>query len=746
MSATISPVSFVLCVVLAMPVFAQDQPKVLPPLKPTGRELDRLEALKLYGLAASFEQSNELLSALRNYEKAQRLDSDAPAIPRALARLYLALDRHEDALTASRRVLDLEPSDHETWLSYARQLHNLDRDREAIEALKRALACKSLKDQLDAHLNALFDLADLLEKAKAPTEASGVLRQALAVLERPGVVHELGGMTKELLTEQIADSYERIGRLELDAGQPDRALEAYRHAQAADATRAGRLSFHMAQVLTSQKKHAEALVAVDQYLARQPPGEEGYELKLRLLRTLRKEEQILPALEAHSRVDPHNETLRMLLAREYRQAGRLDQAESAYRRLLESGPKIEIYRGLFAVWKQQKDEGANKVLELLTTTVRAASPDDSKQPGDAGQAARGRAMLAALRDESELVKPLLNAAHKRILDGSKLPFRLRLLLALLAERSNQLPVAEQLYRSCLDNEGRVTGIARSVENEVYAGLLKALALQHKHQAIVTLCQQGLQHAEATNRVLFFEELAFAQLALDRPKEAVEAINSAVDTSNDKTRLYARCRRLVLLAEVGKMRDADTEGKAMLTEAKEESDLKAVRFALSSAYSVARQHDRSEEQLQAILKDEPTNARANNDLGYQWADRNKNLPEAERMIRKALDLDRQQRTTGDLLGLDTDRDNAAYVDSLGWVLFRRGKHDDARVQLEKASRLPDGADDPVVWDHLGDVYFRLNRRPEAVTAWKKALALYDSGHRRKSDSRYDDIRAKVKQVE
>ena len=76
---------------------------------------------------------------------------------------------------------------------------------------------------------------------------------------------------------------------------------------------------------------------------------------------------------------------------------------------------------------------------------------------------------------------------------------------------------------------------------------------------------------------------------------------------------------------------------------------------------------------------------------------------------ALELDQQQRNSNDALGLDADRDNAAYVDSLGWVLFRRGKIKEARAELEKASRLPDGAHDPVVWDHLGDVYRARLRR-------------------------------------
>ena len=112
----------------------------------------------------------------------------------------------------------------------------------------------------------------------------------------------------------------------------------------------------------------------------------------------------------------------------------------------------------------------------------------------------------------------------------------------------------------------------------------------------------------------------------------------------------------------------------------------------------------EGQLRKVLESSPHDATANNDLGYLMADRNKNLAEAERLIRKALELDKQLR--GATTAKAADEENAAYIDSLGWVLFRRGKLDEARRELERAAKLPDGEDDPVVWDHLGDVCFRL----------------------------------------
>ena len=91
------------------------------------------------------------------------------------------------------------------------------------------------------------------------------------------------------------------------------------------------------------------------------------------------------------------------------------------------------------------------------------------------------------------------------------------------------------------------------------------------------------------------------------------------------------------------------------------------------------------------------------------------------------------------------ESAAYVDSLAWVLFRKGKLEEARKLMEKAVALPGGREDPVVWDHLGDVAYRQKDAARAAEAWKKALECYEAGPRRKSEGRYKDIQQKVKQL-
>src|SRR5262249_7934688 len=246
-----------------------------------------------------------------------------------------------------------------------------------------------------------------------------------------------------------------------------------------------------------------------------------------------------------------------------------------------------------------------------------------------------------------------------------------------------------------------------------------------------------------NRVLFENGMAHAYLALDKMDQAVEAATLAAEHAGEQNRCYCRRIRALILSQAGRTDDAIQACQGMLKDYRKWKDVRDVRNTLSSVYSAAKRSAEAAEQLQMILEQDPNDATANNDLGYLWADEGRNLEEAEKLIRKALTLDRGERTKGKALGPDTDHDNAAYVDSLGWVLFRLGKLAEARKELERAVTYPDGRDDPVVWDHLGDVCSRLNDTARARACWQKALELYDQGHRRKNDDRYKEIKQKLK---
>jgi len=115
-------------------------------------------------------------------------------------------------------------------------------------------------------------------------------------------------------------------------------------------------------------------------------------------------------------------------------------------------------------------------------------------------------------------------------------------------------------------------------------------------------------------------------------------------------------------------------------------------------------NRGVENMKKILEINPDNAHALNFLGYTYAEMNMKLDEAEKLITKALGL----------------RPNDGYIeDSLGWVLFKKGKVDQALERLERANSLQ--PEEPIILDHLADAYLEKKDYAKASEYYKKALA-------------------------
>ena len=122
---------------------------------------------------------------------------------------------------------------------------------------------------------------------------------------------------------------------------------------------------------------------------------------------------------------------------------------------------------------------------------------------------------------------------------------------------------------------------------------------------------------------------------------------------------------------------------------------------------AGEHEAATKHFLSCIEMDEDHAAALNYLGYMWAERGENLADAEKFIRRAL---------------QSEPENAAYLDSLGWVLFQQGRYHEALDPLQRASQLAASDPDPTIEEHLGDVLDKLGRRNEAIKAWERALAL------------------------
>src|SRR5439155_16748589 len=171
---------------------------------------------------------------------------------------------------------------------------------------------------------------------------------------------------------------------------------------------------------------------------------------------------------------------------------------------------------------------------------------------------------------------------------------------------------------------------------------EVLYLQGKYEEVVEVCREGLKQAQATNRLLFHDWLARTLSRLGKMEEALAEAEQADQLADEPNLLGCKLLHASILASADQNVKAVQECQALLKNAVKPEDIHAIRLTLYGIYSTAHENDKAEEQLRRVLQDFPDDATAHNDLGYLMADQGKNLPEAEELIRQAIELDRRQK--------------------------------------------------------------------------------------------------------
>jgi len=119
------------------------------------------------------------------------------------------------------------------------------------------------------------------------------------------------------------------------------------------------------------------------------------------------------------------------------------------------------------------------------------------------------------------------------------------------------------------------------------------------------------------------------------------------------------------------------------------------------------YDIADEAYEQALEINPNNATALNNYAYYLSVRNIELSRAERMSKKS-----------NLL----EENNAAFQDTYAWILYQKGEYEEALNWMNKAMESAKGNPSSEMLDHLGDILLKLDRKPEALKYWNKALEL------------------------
>jgi tetratricopeptide (TPR) repeat protein len=130
--------------------------------------------------------------------------------------------------------------------------------------------------------------------------------------------------------------------------------------------------------------------------------------------------------------------------------------------------------------------------------------------------------------------------------------------------------------------------------------------------------------------------------------------------------------------------------------------------LGDAHYYLGSHQRSDSYYEEAIRLNPRNATALNNYSYHLAERGLRLDEAEAMSRLALEL---------------EAGNAAFMDTYGWIMYKKGQYEEARHWIEKSLNADDERSG-VVLEHFGDVLYKLGQKDQALRYWEEALETGD----------------------
>ena len=371
---------------------------------------------------------------------------------------------------------------------------------------------------------------------------------------------------------------------------------------------------------------------------------------------------------------------------------------------------------------------------------QALKLNDSSTP-DAMQA-----RLTELLKDKVAAKRLLTLAAKLQADAKEkaAPFNFNgsFILGKAAQSLKDYKSAELFYKFCKVNALKLESGEKTAR--AYDGLIDLYWDQKKFAEVEELCSELLNSEDTGKEMSSAKSFAIERMVQSKARRGDH--DGALDMADAVIKLekggwYSLQLKGYVLREAGKIDQAiDTytevlkklEADKKLEEKEKSTITRNVRYMLTGLHVENKAIDKAADILKELVKEVPDSATYKNDLGFIWADNDLKLEESEKLIREALELDKKARAKAlEEKKIDADeakKVNAAYQDSLGWVLYKNKKYDEAIKLLTEASADEEEGQHMEIWDHLADAYLAKMDAKKAVELWSKALKFEDQSKR------------------
>jgi len=692
--------------------------------------------------AMALLRTREVDEAALELKKVVELDPTAAPAWFHLASINRQLGRHKEAVEQYAKAVELKPDDYRYHFELGRVHFLLGNAEEGLRQWELSAECAG-----DSAAFVYEKIAAHYEKAKEMEKAIATLDKAMRAGDDP------------------AELAERLALMQAKAGNLDDAIGTYRFLLKQQPNE-NKIRLKIASYYEKQRKWKEALAEYEAFLEKDPPEVRTYAILMQAIEIARRAGETekmdayvkqsvgvidkalaagehspavysrLAALlartgETAKAIDVLKDSLKkasdrqaidihIILADVYLLDCRPDDAESEILAAMALDPKSDIIRGklgsfyMTAMRYAEAVESFRRAVDLTGASERAVyraalaeAYAELKEYGkseeqllailkDNADESRMWAALAKLRKTAGRFKESIEAAEKALSIGPENPLIETQWRVILAEAYAGLKQPDDEKRQF----DAITALVKEPELAVQVGYM-LFELRHEKQA-AALIESNFdkippQQKPAARSILSRIYARSGDLARAE-KELDELVRENPDDSSvcrEKAQFLIEHERF---DEARKLIDAASRLD------KDPDEALLSKLAEASLLDEMGNAEEAEQKYAALLDEHPDKPITNNNFSYFYAVRGRDLDAALQMVKKALRV---------------EPDVAAYIDTLGWVLYRKGEYKAAVLKLNEAFQKQPAAE---VADHLGDALMKSGQKELAIEKWKKALEL------------------------
>ncbi len=479
--------------------------------------------------------------------------------------------------------------------------------------------------------------------------------------------------------------YYDLARLNFKNGKTDQALHNIKKALDLDAQNKWYREQY-AHILAARNQFEEAAKVFDQLAKDEKHNQDYLLLSSRLYQRAGNYKESLRVLDKLIEKEGEDENILLQKQQIYLRMNDLESATGIIRQLIDKNPKESRYYAILAELYENNDQQARA--DEVYKEMETLFPDDpgtqlslalfykKKEDLDKYESYVKKAITNKELDAETQISLLLPYLQETSEDSSRRQDGIDLAAALAAQHPDNGQVIGFYGDVLMLNDKREEGLIqykRSIEADpsrfnVWQQLLFNYTDQESADSLVLYSEKAMLYFPSQSIIHYLNGIGYFHLK--KYMEAIKALNRAVDLQPE-----------------------------------DEPELLGDIYALlGDVYNLLREYEHSDSSYERALRLAPANATVLNNYGYYLSERGVRLEDAERMSRQSLAI---------------RPDEPTFLDTYGWILYKQGKYEKAESYIRKAIDSDADTAGGTLWDHLGDIRYKLGDVSQAVEYWIKA---------------------------